>query len=251
MPFTPTHIIAVLPFWSLRRVVPFSAFAIGAMIPDLALFFPIVNYAQAHSPLGLFSICLPLGLGGFFFFELVMRKPIIAILPGWLASRLSSKPNIPRQAFLGTQLRYVVVVAFTILVGAFTHQIWDAFTHKGRWGTQLIPMLNSTIEMGGFHMPGYNAFQHGSTFIGLPLLALLAAIELNRTLPRLRQGTLPVQWTLLAVALLLIVPICVAVQTYMVSPNVHQALFLTITRSGAILMGMLFAYCTLFHMLTD
>lgn len=90
MPFTPTHIVAVLPFWPLRRVVPFSAFAMGAMIPDLPLFFPIVNYAQAHSPLGLLSLCLPLGMAGFFLFELVMRKPIIAILPGCLASRLSS-----------------------------------------------------------------------------------------------------------------------------------------------------------------
>ncbi|MBE9067622.1 DUF4184 family protein [Leptolyngbya cf. ectocarpi LEGE 11479] len=248
MPFTPTHIVAVLPFWPLRRVAPFSAFAIGAMIPDLPLFFPIVNYAQAHSLLGLFSICLPLGMGGFFLFELVLRKPMIALLPVWFASRLPSKPNILKQTLLGSQL---IGVALAILVGAGTHQIWDAFTHKGRWGTQLIPMLNSSIEMGGLHVPGYNALQHGSTFIGLPLLALLAAIELSRRVPRLHQGTLPVKWKLLAGALIFIVPICVAVHTYMVSPNVHQALFLTITRSGAILMGMLFAYCSMFHVLTD
>ena len=251
MPFTPTHIVAVLPFWSLRRVAPFSAFAIGAMIPDFPLFFPIVNYAQAHSPLGLFSICLPLGIGAFFLFELVLRKPIIALLPGWFASRLSPKPNVPIRSSLDTQLRYILVIAFAIVVGAGTHQIWDAFTHSGRWGTQLIPMLNSSIEIGGLHVSGYKAFQHGSTFIGLPLFALLAAIELNRTMPRLHQSTLAVKWKLLAGTLIFIVPICVAVQAYMISPNSHQALFLTITRSGAILMGMLLAYCSLFHVLTD
>ncbi|MGD1950048.1 MAG: DUF4184 family protein [Leptolyngbyaceae cyanobacterium] len=32
-----------------------------------------------------------------------------------------------------------------MVVGACTHQIWDAFTHKGRWGTHFIPMLNSHI----------------------------------------------------------------------------------------------------------
>lgn len=251
MPFTPTHIVAVLPFWPLRRVVPFSAFAMGAMIPDLPLFFPIVNYAQAHSPVGLFSICLPLGMGGFFLFELVLRKPIIAILPMCLASRLSPKPNIPTQAVLGTQLRYIIVVAFTVVVGAGTHQIWDAFTHKGRWGSQLMPILNSSIAIGGFHVPGYKALQYGSTFIGLPLLAWLTAIELNRTMPMFRRGTLPSQWKLVAIALLFVVPTGVALYTYMGSLSPHQALFLTITRSGGILMGLLFAYCSLFQAFAD
>ncbi|MEM7796386.1 MAG: DUF4184 family protein [Cyanobacteria bacterium P01_C01_bin.118] len=225
MPFTPTHIVAVLPFWPLRRVVPFSAFAIGAMIPDVPLFFPVFNYTQAHSTLGLISICLPLGMAVFFLFEYVMRKPMIAILPAYLASRLSSKPNTPKQAFLSTQLRYIIVVAFAIVVGACTHQIWDAFTHTGRWGTQLIPMLNSSISMGRVNMLGYKVFQHGSTFIGLPLLITLAAIELNRTIPRFYQGTLSVKWKLLAAALIFIIPVLVAIHVYMVSPNLNQCYF--------------------------
>ncbi|NER80212.1 MAG: DUF4184 family protein [Leptolyngbya sp. SIO1D8] len=86
MPFTPTHIGAVLPFWLLRRVVPFSAFAIGAMVLDVPLFFPIIDYAQTHSPLGLFTVCLSIGIAGFFLFELVMRRPIIAI---WMVMLLA------------------------------------------------------------------------------------------------------------------------------------------------------------------
>ncbi|MEL6130382.1 MAG: DUF4184 family protein [Cyanobacteria bacterium J06628_4] len=250
MPFTPTHIVAVLPFWPLRRVVPFSAFSIGAMIPDLPLFFPIVDYAQTHSSAGLFSLCLPLGMGGFFLFELVMRRPMIALLPEWLASRLSPEPNLPKPSFLSA-LRYVIAVAFAIVAGAYTHQIWDAFTHKGRWGSQLMPILNSSIAIGGFHVPGYKALQYGSTFIGLPLLAWLTAIELNRTMPMFRRGTLPSQWKLVAVALLFVVPTGVALYTYMGSLSPHQALFLTITRSGGILMGLLFAYCSLFQAFAD
>ena len=249
MPFTPTHIVAVLPFWSLRSIAPFSAFAIGAMVPDVPLFFPIVDYAQTHSSAGLFSVCVPLGMGLFFLFELVMRKPMIAILPVGLASRLSPTPNIPTQSFLGIHLRYAITVAVAIAVGAGTHQIWDAFTHAGRWGTHLLPMLNSTIEIGEFHMLGYKALQHGSTIIGLPLLALLSAVELNRNEPRRYQGTLPIKWKLLAGVLILIIPICVAVYAYIISPSVYQAVFLTITRSGAILLGLLFAYCSLFHVL--
>ena len=251
MPFTPTHIVAVLPFWSLRRVAPFSAFAIGAMVPDVPLFFPIVDYAQTHSLLGLFTVCLPLGIAGFFLFELVMRRPTIAILPMWLESRLSSQPNIPTPPFEGIQRRYVVAIAFAIVIGAGTHQIWDAFTHKGRWGTHLIPILNSSIDIASFHIPGYKVFQHGSTFVGLPLLALLAIIELNRTAPTLRQDTLQLKWKLLAGFLLFIIPICVATHAYMVSPTTYQALFLTITRSGAILMVTWLAYSLLFHMFAN
>jgi len=251
VPFTPTHIVAVLPFWPLRRVAPFSAFAIGAMVPDVPLFFPIVDYAQTHSPLGLFTMCLPLGIAGFFLFELVMRRPTIAILPAWLRSRLSAKPNIPTQLFAGTQLRYFVAVAFAIVIGAYTHQIWDAFTHKDQWGTHFIPILNAHLEMGGFDVPGYKIFQHGSTLVGLPLLALLAAFALNRMTPTFHQDALQFRWKRLAGYSICIVPIWVAIHAYLVSPSIYQALFLTITRSGAILMVMLLVYCLLFHTFMD
>ncbi len=32
MPFTPTHVVAILPLWPLRRFLPFTALAIGAMV---------------------------------------------------------------------------------------------------------------------------------------------------------------------------------------------------------------------------
>ena len=221
------------------------------MVPDVPLFFPIVDYAQTHSLWGLFTTCLPIGVAGFFLFELVMRRPTIAILPAWLESRLSSKPNVPTQRFASTRLRYLVAVAIAIVMGAYTHQLWDAFTHKDLWGTRLIPMLNSHLDIGVFHVPGYKVFQHGSTFIGLPLLALLAVLELNRMTPTFCQDALRLKWKRLARYAICIVPIGVAMHAYRVSPSLYRALFLTITRSGAILMVMLLVYCLLFHAFAD
>jgi len=41
MPFTPTHVAAIVPIsWLTRNRLPFSALAIGSMIPDLQLFLP-------------------------------------------------------------------------------------------------------------------------------------------------------------------------------------------------------------------
>ena len=97
MPFTPTHIAAILPIAAIRRrELPFSALAIGAMLPDLPLFLPRisryavdlhdssfastwlraaydilfqVNYYQMHSIPGLLTICLPLGMACFLCFQ--------------------------------------------------------------------------------------------------------------------------------------------------------------------------------------
>ena len=64
MPFTPTHVAAIIPVAFLgRRWFPFSALAIGAMVPDLPLYLPgALDYQVTHSPAGLVAICLPVGI---------------------------------------------------------------------------------------------------------------------------------------------------------------------------------------------
>ncbi|MEM6838989.1 MAG: DUF4184 family protein [Cyanobacteria bacterium P01_C01_bin.120] len=246
MPFTPTHVLAVLPAWPLRRAFPFSAFAIGAMIPDAPLFFPIVTYAQTHSPWGVVTVCLPLGIAAFFLFERVMRRPLIALLPAWIGARVSSTTPGPRSTLEIAELRYFAAVAIAIVIGAYTHQIWDAFTHRGQWGTQLLPSLNADLAIGVWQIPTYKILQHGSTLVGLPLLAGLSLLTLNRVTPTVYQAAIAPKGKLLAAGLILAVPIGVAIPAYLVSPNLYQTIFLTVTRSGAILLAMLLAYSLLF-----
>jgi hypothetical protein len=64
VPFTPTHIAAILPVAAAApRPFPFSALVVGSMIPDLPLFVTLpVTYATTHSITGLFLACLPLGM---------------------------------------------------------------------------------------------------------------------------------------------------------------------------------------------
>lgn len=54
MPFTPTHVLAILPVAAVKRFpLPFSALVIGSMIPDLPLFLPwSPGYDQTHSVAG-------------------------------------------------------------------------------------------------------------------------------------------------------------------------------------------------------
>ncbi|MEV4086855.1 DUF4184 family protein, partial [Nonomuraea fuscirosea] len=91
MPFTPSHIAAVLPLIAssrLRRIVDPWALAMGAMVPDLPIFLPFLpDYTDWHSWLGVVTIDPLAVLILLPFFHLVLRDPLISLLPPALAGR--------------------------------------------------------------------------------------------------------------------------------------------------------------------
>ena len=182
MPFTPTHVLAVLPVAAIRRLpFPFSALVIGSMIPDLPPFVPLVpGYETTHSVPGLVTACLPVGLACFLLFERGMKRPLLALLPAVL--RLRCATLVPRRPVL--RPGSIAWASLAVVVGAATHLFWDSFTHQGRWGTLLFPSLNETALVIGRHaVPGFKVLQYGSTLIGLPCLMLLLAVWLYRQPP--------------------------------------------------------------------
>lgn len=244
MPFTPTHILAVLPLWPVRRYLPFVALVIGSMVPDLPLFFPIVGYNETHVTRGALLYCLPLGLGSYLIFECVMRRPMTELLPRWVRNRLRPDAGLPS---FTTRVQYVwwlLGVSLAIVISAITHQIWDAFTHQGRWGTEVIIGLNAKFTLVGIEMAGYKWLQYGSTLIGLPLLITLAAITLKRTKPITQVPLHTCRANQILVGTFLILTPCiVAVYAVLATGSFYRALGMTIMRSGAIIMAGLLAYC--------
>jgi len=69
MPFTPTHVLAILPIRLGCKQLSLVALVIGSMIPDFALFYAIVPYDSSHSLEGLFGYCLPIGLWVYYLYE--------------------------------------------------------------------------------------------------------------------------------------------------------------------------------------
>jgi hypothetical protein len=252
VPFTPTHIVAILPLWPLRRWLPFSGLAIGAMVPDIALFFPLVDYAQTHSPLGVFSTCLPFGLALFLLFDTVMRGPLVALLPTWFQTRINPLPQLPTTPRLSPHLIFYAGLVASIVIGAFTHQIWDTFTHKGRWGTNVIPSLNSIFEIAGYNLPAYKLFQYCSTFIGLPLLAAVTMFSLSRVPATHPTSTvLSPKLKLWILSLLCLVPPLVGFFASSSQATAYHALGVTIKLSGAIIVSLCVAYCVAFQILAN
>ncbi len=89
MPFTVSHVAAVLPAYRpLSRARLFSAAVIGSMAPDFGLLLPGFTYRwQTHSLMALWTFCLPMGMVGLYAMTLLLIK-LAALDRGAARSRL-------------------------------------------------------------------------------------------------------------------------------------------------------------------
>ncbi|MBB6568677.1 DUF4184 family protein [Kribbella sandramycini] len=125
MPFPLAHAAAVLPL--MRRPFVPSALVAGAVAPDAVYLLPNDALAPDHtheflSVLWLDPLLALVLLAGF---TLVVKRPLLALAPASLAARLPS-PTEPFRLPTLPVLGWSVVSA---VIGAFTHVLWDSFTH--------------------------------------------------------------------------------------------------------------------------
>lgn len=192
MPFTPSH--AVVALMAPRIPLAVSATAIGAMSPDLPLFFPwVAAYGDTHSALGALTITLPLACGLLLIWQALLRPSAPLLAPHVVARKL------PESWLLGpvrrVRARYVqessagssfavrrllgdaLVVVLFLGLGIASHIVWDAFTHEGRWGVTALPFLAGYWGP----LPGFTWLQHLSSVFGVLVLATWGALWLWRS----------------------------------------------------------------------
>jgi len=165
MPFTPSHIAAVLPLLSssrMRALLDPWALAIGAMVPDLPIFLPVLpDYSDWHSWQGVVTVDLLAVLILLALFHAFLRDPLLSLLPPSLAGRAATL--LPSWRRIVRSLPAIVAGA---LVGAGSHVLWDSFTHStgpGEWGAWLAtPVLGV--------LPVFRTLQYGSSALGLALV---------------------------------------------------------------------------------
>ena len=249
MPFTATHIAAVVPIAAMDRRLPFTALAIGSMMPDVPLFFPwLTDYAVTHSALGVMTSCVPLGMLAFLLYESIVKIPLVCLLPEWIQRRLPCRGMPQLSASPGFWLR--VVMCLTI--GAYSHVFWDSFTHANRWGVELVPLLQRRYLLGTWSLPGYRIVQYGCSFILLPLLAGLAQVYLKRQPSQVnslllalssrqkRQGAYVVGMLLVGAGLYALA----------VGGRFQVVVYEAVTCAGALAVGVAILYATIFHVST-
>lgn len=187
MPFTLSHAAAALPF---RKYCPqrldMLALMLGTITPDLAYYWRDFNLAaKAHTFGGSLVICLPLGLAAFYLIR-AFSKEISRIFNGPFREFIENIKTTPSKP---------ISIIASVLLGAWTHVIWDSFTHRNGSVVTRIPWLAEDIfslagpgfgfgtgaDMGlgiglarGIQIPVYSLLQHLSSTFGLTVLAVAA-----------------------------------------------------------------------------
>jgi hypothetical protein len=179
MPFTLSHAAAALPFQKLKPVWP--ALVIGTFAPDLQYFTWISDEDRSghHFP-GIVMLAIPLALLLLWLFECYVKGPAIELLPNSVQRRLQDK--VDPLSFWGWGR--VVSIVLWISVGIATHVLWDSFTHYSSWITQRWSIFHQTVPLPFHHQPMvYKLLQHGSTVLGLLVLAAWVAAWYRKSTP--------------------------------------------------------------------
>ncbi|SOB80267.1 DUF4184 family protein [Streptomyces sp. 1331.2] len=179
MPFTLSHPAAVLPL--LRRAgergpLVASALVAGSMAPDVPFFAEsLLPGVYGHGGLThrwwavptldvVIAGALVAGWHG------LLRGPLVALLPErWSGG--AEALTVRRAGSGGGTGASVAWFAASAAIGAATHVGWDAFTHGGRLGVRLLPVLDR--EVAG--VPLYESLQYGSSALALAAMGGWAA----------------------------------------------------------------------------
>ena len=175
MPFTPSHIAAILPF--VRSPLAPAALVIGSMVPDLPYFVPLgIPRELTHSIPGVPLADLPMGILVLALWASVFRAPVIDFAPEWVRARFRLPTRRPNWR---PSLRLVSVTLVSLLVGIATHLVWDGFTHPDGWAVLQIASLRT--QLGPF--TAYRWAQYASSIGGLMIFAIWGARWVRRTPP--------------------------------------------------------------------
>lgn len=167
MPFTVSHIAAILPYKAPGiPPLPFAALAVGSMAPDLVFYIPPLMQLGVHTH----------------FMPFMFTFNVVLALLVWAAWRVIApgvyevSPQIVRQKWLpdswGTHAWWTV--PFAICAGIATHIILDNFTHSWGWGPAHLASLRAEVSTPFGPMFGYELAQWIFGFIGLGLLLAVA-----------------------------------------------------------------------------
>jgi hypothetical protein len=197
VPFTPSHAVVALPF--LRTPLVPAAIAVGAMAPDFALFtrgIPL-RYSATHD-LRWLPVTVVLALALLVLWRTVLRPACRELAPRWLAVRLPERWDAGareslRETFAGGAVS-LGLLALSVTLGVLSHIAWDLFTHEGRLGVELFPVLADEV----IGQPMYGWLQDLSSVVGLLVLAAFALSWLRRRTPvaieRQMPGFVRVAW---------------------------------------------------------
>jgi hypothetical protein len=166
MPFPLAHPVAVLPLRRFcSRWLNFPALVIGSLVPDIGYLFRDADISRfSHRLFGSLAFGLPFGilmLSAFYAF----RSPAVEMFPV-SASGKRTLASLCQRPVGPLWLAFV-----SLVIGIWTHVLWDSFTHSDGWIVQHVAILQTPV----IHLSqGTGRICHvlwyGSTFAGVGVL---------------------------------------------------------------------------------
>ncbi|MDX1952069.1 MAG: DUF4184 family protein [Verrucomicrobiota bacterium] len=159
VPFTPSHPAIVLPL--ARWGLPLSPLVIGSIMPDMLYFIYLNTGANfGHTIPGLFQFDLPVGILFFLLFNYFCRLPLVSLFPE------SHQAALLNQKF-SWSIPQLLLVPLCILLGAWSHILWDGITHVHPFTMRYMPfMAEPLFSISKWTIRPTNILQHLSTFLG-------------------------------------------------------------------------------------
>jgi len=232
MPFTLAHPAAVLPLrgWRYLRTAPL---VIGALIPDLPYYLPGALgrlLTETHSLVGSVTTTLLLGYSALVA-VFVLRAPLTALLSPrarWLC--------LGALAPLRAGALEWLIAPLAIVIGIWTHLLWDSFTHPDSWVVHRVAALSAPVTIGPYQGSVCHVLQYLSSVFGLVVLAvwylrLPAPPRGAEARARVRSSSGPA--LLLAAAAAILIGAVQATEHFDRIPNIYQTLEIFLTRGLA------------------
>jgi hypothetical protein len=177
MPFTFSHPAIVLPLTLKKFRLSATGLIIGSMTPDFEYFLRMRNVSKySHTYAGLFWFDLPLALLLCFIYHTIVRNSLFDNLPIFLKERFIIYKNFQWENYFQKNW---VVVCISILIGAASHIVWDAFTHEALFFVEKDPELSTVMKVGTINLAGYKFLQLASSIVGL-LVVIISIILLKK-----------------------------------------------------------------------
>src|SRR5882757_8589214 len=169
MPFTFAHPAAILPLRRRFKWLQTVPLIVGSVTPDLPYFIPArLNRVtlETHSLWGSFWVDIPIGMV-VLLFGFLFRRPLVALLrPRARALFLQAVEHFKDQPL------HWVLAPLGILVGTWTHLLWDSFTHDHGWMVRRVAVLSAPITLGDYTGTLCHALQYVSSIAGLLIMTI-------------------------------------------------------------------------------
>jgi len=167
MPFTLAHAAIIYPLKKMDRRLSVSGLITGAVIPDFEYFIRMRHISSGHQWNEKLLLHFTAALLLCFLFHGLIKKPLYENLPPKLSGYLYP---VIQLNWNKNFLKHTGLITLSVLLGIFSHFLWDSFTHKGALMTELLPRLQYTFSIGKTQLPVYFMLQLLSSIGGLWIL---------------------------------------------------------------------------------